>query len=99
MHSRNLVELTIERWLIIASNIKVEKTKSEGVDNFYYQGSIMTNDNRCSTEIGRRITMAKQASLQKRQQLINKSLNINKIKQFVTTFVIVRTRKLNIVKR
>jgi hypothetical protein len=54
--------------------IKIDKKPVENVEEFYYLGSMITNDARCTLEIKARIAMAK-ASFNKKKTLFTSKLD------------------------
>lgn len=71
----------------IQMNIKINGETIQQCSQFCYLGSIVTDDNRCTTEIKRRIALAKQAFSNKRQLLTSRHISIETRKSFIKTFV------------
>jgi hypothetical protein len=55
----------------------VNQRQLENVDYFFYLGSMITDDERCTFEIQLRITMAKAAFKKKKNNLVTSQLELN----------------------
>lgn len=71
----------------IKTNIKIDDVRIDQVKQFCYLGSIITEDNRCLMEVKRRIALAKQAFMNKKNILTSKHMNIDVRKSFAKSFV------------
>ena len=71
----------------IKTNIKIDDIRIDQVKQFCYLGSIITEDNRCLMEVKRRIALAKQAFMNKKNILTSKHMNIEVRKSFAKSFV------------
>lgn len=68
-------------------NLHLNKTQLQQVQEFCYLGSTITTDNKSTSDIKKRIALAKKAFENKKKLLINKSLNMDIRKRFIKTFV------------
>jgi hypothetical protein len=55
----------------------VNQRQLENVDYFYYLGSVITDDARCTFEIKLRVSMAKAAFKKKKKNLVTSQLELN----------------------
>lgn len=68
-------------------DIKLEGDILEQVGSFCYLGSTVTEDNKCTTDIKRRIALAKQAFQNKRNLLTDNHISLEIRKKFAKIFV------------
>jgi len=73
--------------VIINTNITLNNEQLQQVNEFCFLGSLITDDNKSTKEIRRRITLAKHALEKKKTLLINKHLSINSRKKSVKTYI------------
>ena len=71
----------------VCTNVKLGNKRIKQVKQFCYLGSLITENNRSTNEIKRRIAPAKQAFNSKRGLLTNKHINVDIRKKFVETYV------------
>lgn len=67
--------------------ISLQGTPIEEVKSFFYLGNHITQDNKYTTEIKRRIAMAKQAFTKKQNHLTSRHLSIKIRKVFIKMHV------------
>lgn len=67
--------------------ISLYGTVIEEVKSFYDLGNHITQDNKCTTEMKRRIPLAKQAFIKEENLLTNRHLSIKIRKLFIKTYV------------
>src|SRR5579862_6053758 len=72
--------------LVSKSNIVINGQLVEQVNKFQYLGSMMTEDGRCTTEVKRRIAMAKDA-FSKRKELLSRNMSRAVRKKIIKTVV------------
>ncbi|KAL4148794.1 hypothetical protein QTP88_002949 [Uroleucon formosanum] len=73
--------------VITNTNITLNNEQLQQVKEFCYLGRLITDDNKSTKEIRRRITLAKHAFEKKRTLLTNKHLSISSRKKFVKAYI------------
>ncbi|KAI5755057.1 hypothetical protein M8J77_013699 [Diaphorina citri] len=71
----------------IIANVKIENEPIQQVKEFCYLGSLISQDNKSTREIRRRIVLAKQAFEKKKTILTNKNLSLSTRKKFIKTYI------------
>lgn len=85
INSKNTKVMVISK---VITNTKITFNNEQlQVKEFCYLGSLITEDNKSTKEIRRRITLAKQEFKKKRTLLTYKHLSINLRKKFVKTYI------------